>query len=240
MAVEVDAAANVVGRYQGRSPGLPALLLGSHIDTVRDAGYYDGNLGVVAAIAAVAALNEGGERLPFAIEVMAFGDEEGVRFPGKLTGSRAIAGTFDPQSLEVTDQEGIHPEAALRGFGGDPPPSLASPAGATRCSAMSSVHIEQGPVLEPMELPVGLVTAIAGASRFRIEWSVRPAMPEPCRWELRQDALVRRGRDDPGGRAPGPGPASRTGRDGRALEVCPVPQRHRGRGRASRSTSVPR
>ena len=120
MATEVDSAANVVGRYPGRSADAPTLLLGSHIDTVRDAGHYDGNLGVIAAVEAVAELNALGERLPFAIEVLAFGDEEGVRFPSKLTGSRAVAGTFEPQSLDVTDQQGMHLEAALRAFGCDP------------------------------------------------------------------------------------------------------------------------
>ena len=96
MAVSLDAAATVVGRYEGREPGLPALLLGSHIDTVRHAGRYDGMLGVLVAIEAVAALHAAGRRLPYAVEVLAFGDEEGVRFPVTLTGSRAIAGGFTP------------------------------------------------------------------------------------------------------------------------------------------------
>ena len=145
MTVEVDAAANLVGRYAGQQPGLPALLLGSHIDTVRDAGHYDGNLGVVAAIEAVAALHAAGERLPFAIEVIAFGDEEGVRFPSKLTGSRAVAGTFEPQSLDITDQQGVHLEAALRGLRlrsrRDPRPR---PAARPACWAMSSCISSRG------------------------------------------------------------------------------------------------
>ncbi|MFL5335731.1 MAG: allantoate amidohydrolase [Geminicoccaceae bacterium] len=190
MTVEVDAAANVVGRYPGRSPELPALLVGSHIDTVRDAGHYDGNLGVVAAIEAVAALNAAGERLPFAIEVIAFGDEEGVRFPSKLTGSRAVAGTFEPQSLDITDQQGIRLEAALRGFGCDP---AAIPGLARRRDAVLGyveLHIEQGPVLEERQLPVGLVTAIAGASRFRIDVVGQAGHAGTVPMELRKDALV--------------------------------------------------
>ncbi|MDT8351399.1 M20/M25/M40 family metallo-hydrolase, partial [Roseomonas mucosa] len=106
MTVSLDAAATVIGRYEGQEPGLPALLLGSHIDTVRHAGRYDGMLGVLVAIEAVAALHAAGLRLPFAVEVLAFGDEEGVRFPVTLTGSRAVAGGFDPSALESRDAEG--------------------------------------------------------------------------------------------------------------------------------------
>ena len=104
MAASIDAVGNTVGRYEAAGgPGAPALLLGSHIDTVRNAGRYDGNLGVVVAIEAVAALHARGERLPFAVEVIAFGDEEGVRFPITLTGSHAVAGTFDPAALAAED-----------------------------------------------------------------------------------------------------------------------------------------
>ena len=190
MTVEVDAAANVVGRYAGGGPGQPTLLLGSHIDTVRDAGHYDGNLGVVAAIEAVAALHAAGERLPFAIEVIAFGDEEGVRFPSKLTGSRAVAGTFEPQSLDITDQHGTHLEAALRSFGCDP---AAIPALARRREDVLGyveLHIEQGPVLEELKLPVGIVTAIAGASRFRIEVVGEAGHAGTVPMSLRKDALT--------------------------------------------------
>ena len=190
METEVDAAANVVGRYPGQRPDAPALLLGSHIDTVRDAGHYDGNLGVIAAIEAVAALNAAGERLPFAIEVIAFGDEEGVRFPSKLTGSRAVAGTFEPQSLDITDQQGTHLEAALRAFGCDPAaiPSIARRR--ERVLGYVEVHIEQGPVLEERKLPVGIVSAIAGASRFRIEVIGEAGHAGTVPMDLRKDALV--------------------------------------------------
>ena len=190
METEVDAAANVVGRYPGQRPDAAALLLGSHIDTVRDAGHYDGNLGVIAAIEAVAALNAAGERLPFAIEVIAFGDEEGVRFPSKLTGSRAVAGTFEPQSLDITDQQGTHLEAALRAFGCDPAaiPSIARRR--ERVLGYVEVHIEQGPVLEERKLPVGIVSAIAGASRFRIEVIGEAGHAGTVPMDLRKDALV--------------------------------------------------
>jgi allantoate deiminase len=190
MTADLDAAANVVGRYEGDRPGLPALLLGSHIDTVRDAGHYDGNLGVIAAIEAVAALHRAGERLPFAIEVVAFGDEEGVRFPSKLTGSRAVAGTFDAQTLDVVDAQGTHLEAALRNFGCDPRaiPAIARPRDVVL--GYVEVHIEQGPVLEQLKLPIGVVTAINGASRFRIEVAGHAGHAGTVPMALRQDALA--------------------------------------------------
>jgi hydantoinase/carbamoylase family amidase len=190
MATEVDAAANVVGRYPGGSADAPTLLLGSHIDTVRDAGHYDGNLGVIAAIEAVAELNARGEHLPFAIEVVAFGDEEGVRFPSKLTGSRAVAGTFDPQSLDITDQQGLSLEAALRAFGCEPGAIPGLGRRRDRVLGYVEVHIEQGPVLEQMKLPVGIVSAIAGASRFRIEVVGEAGHAGTVPMGLRQDALT--------------------------------------------------
>ena len=118
MAAQIDAAGNVVGRIEGNAPGLPVVILGSHIDTVRNAGRYDGAFGVVAAIEAVSRLRAA--TLPFAIEVVAFGDEEGVRFPASLIGSRALAGCLDPAALDAADAEGIGVREALRRFGCDP------------------------------------------------------------------------------------------------------------------------
>src|SRR5438067_9717494 len=103
MHAELDAIGNVAGRYEGSRAGLPCLMLGSHLDTVRDAGRYDGMLGVVSAIECVAALHERRKRLPFAIEVVGFGDEEGVRFATTMLGSRAIAGALDPVVLKPPD-----------------------------------------------------------------------------------------------------------------------------------------
>ena len=138
MKTRIDAVGNVVGRYEGAEPGLPALLIGSHIDTVRNAGKYDGNLGVVAAISAVAALHRRFERLPFAVEVLAFGDEEGVRFPVTLNGSRAVAGTFDPAALDVRDADGVSLREALEQFGCDPVGDTGRSArGPATCWAMS-------------------------------------------------------------------------------------------------------
>src|SRR5690349_11474053 len=107
MAARLDAIGNVCGRYEGARPGLPCLMLGSHYDTVRDAGKWDGPLGVITAIACVADLNRRGVRLPFAIEIVGFADEEGVRFASTLLGSRAVAGTFDESALNTRDRDGV-------------------------------------------------------------------------------------------------------------------------------------
>src|SRR5947209_18109078 len=107
MRAHLDAIGNVCGRYEGDRPGLPCLMLGSHYDTVRDAGRWDGPLGVITAISCVADLNRRGKRFPFAIEVVGFADEEGVRFSSTLLGSRAIAGTFVESVLAGKDRAGI-------------------------------------------------------------------------------------------------------------------------------------
>ena len=169
---------------------MPALLLGSHIDTVRNAGKFDGNLGVIAAISAVASLHRRFQRLPFAIEVLAFGDEEGVRFPVTLNGSRAVAGTFDPAALEARDADGITLREALEQFGCDPAGIADVARRTTDVLGYVEVHIEQGPVLEAEDLPVGIVTAINGASRFTIEVTGVAGHAGTVPMHLRQDALA--------------------------------------------------
>jgi len=126
MALHVDPVGNVIGRYEGIRLDAVALLIGSHIDTVVDAGRYDGALGVVAAIAVITELHRRNKRYPFAIEVAAFGDEEGVRFPSTLLTSRALAGTADPRRLEGTDADGISLQEALRHFRKDADPAAAA------------------------------------------------------------------------------------------------------------------
>src|SRR5215831_13812361 len=113
MRAHLDAIGNVCGRYEGERPGLPCLMLGSHYDTVRDAGKWDGPLGLISAISCVASLNGRGRRLSFAIEVVGFADEEGVRFASTLLGSRAVAGTFDESVLNTRDRDGIALRDAL-------------------------------------------------------------------------------------------------------------------------------
>ncbi len=117
MSAHLDAIGNVCGRYEGDKLGLPCLMLGSHYDTVRDAGKWDGPLGVITAIACVADFNRRGKRLPFAIEVVGFADEEGVRFASTLLGSRAVAGTFDESVLEGRDEARISRGGAMQAFG---------------------------------------------------------------------------------------------------------------------------
>jgi len=190
MTAGYDAIGNVVGRYEGARPGLPALLLGSHLDTVRDAGRYDGMLGVISAIACVKALNQAGERLPFAIEVLGFGDEEGVRFPSTLMGSRAVAGALDPAELEVRDAEETSVREALRAFGLDPAGVPAVARRAEQVLAYVELHIEQGPVLEAEGLPVGIVTSIAGAVRCGVRLGGMAGHAGTVPMGLRQDALV--------------------------------------------------
>ncbi len=120
MTARVDAMGNAVGRYEGDRPDLPCLMIGSHLDTVRDAGRYDGMLGVITAIECVSALHARGRRLPFAVEVLGFGDEEGVRFNATLIGSRAVAGTLRREVLDSVDRDGISMREALRRFDLDP------------------------------------------------------------------------------------------------------------------------
>src|SRR6202162_4335859 len=164
MRAHLDAIGNVCGRYEGERPGLPCLMLGSHYDTVRDAGKWDGPLGLLTAISCVANLYQRGRRLPFAIEVTGFADEEGVRFASTLLGSRAVAGTFVESVLGAKDGDGISMREALIEFGLDPEHIGAAARAPNELLAYVELHIEQGPVLEGLNLPVGVVTAIAGAT----------------------------------------------------------------------------
>src|SRR5688572_1999157 len=148
MQAKLDAIGNAVGRYEGARPGLPCLMMGSHLDTVRDAGKYDGMLGVVTAIECVHALNAGGKRLPFAIEIVGFGDEEGVRFGTTLLGSRAVAGIFDESALHAKDASGKSMREALVEFGLDPSRIYSVARRKRDVAAYAELHIEQGPVLE--------------------------------------------------------------------------------------------
>ncbi len=190
MAARLDAIGNCVGRYEGDRPGLPCLVLGSHLDTVRDAGKYDGMLGVVAAVECVHALNRQGKRMPFAIEVLGFSDEEGVRFGATLLGSRAVAGAFDPMLLEKEDHEGISMRKALTDFGLDPARIASAAHRRDDVLAYAELHIEQGPVLEAEGLSVGVVTAINGANRFLIEVDGMAGHAGTVPMNLRQDALA--------------------------------------------------
>jgi allantoate deiminase len=190
MRAHLDAIGNVCGRYEGTSPNLPCLMLGSHYDTVRDAGKWDGPLGLITAISCVADLNRRGKRLPFAIEVTGFADEEGVRFASTLLGSRAVAGTFDESVLNARDAAGISMREALKDFGLDPDHIGAAARTRRELLAYLELHIEQGPVLEAEGLPVGVVTAIAGATRMAARLTGMAGHAGTVPMTLRRDALA--------------------------------------------------
>ena len=190
LATRLDAVGNLVGRREGTRPGAPALLSGSHLDTVIDAGRFDGVLGVLLALAAAEELEVREQHPPFALEVVAFADEEGVRFPCALTGSRAMAGTLDPAVLELTDREGRTLAEALRACGLDPDGLAGCARKPGEILGFLEAHIEQGPVLEQEGVALGLVRAIAGATRLEVlvEGRVGHAGTVPMR--LRRDALA--------------------------------------------------
>ena len=190
MRAHLDAIGNVCGRYEGERPGLPCLMLGSHYDTVRDAGKWDGPLGLITAISCVADLHRRGRRLPFAIEVTGFADEEGVRYASTLLGSRAVAGTFDQRVLGTKDSAGISMRDALIQFGLDPDRIGAAARIRGELLAYVELHIEQGPVLETGNLPVGVVTAIAGATRLAAKLTGMAGHAGTVPMALRRDALA--------------------------------------------------
>jgi allantoate deiminase len=190
MSARLDAIGNCVGRYEGERPGLACLMLGSHLDTVRDAGKYDGMLGVVAAIECVDSLNSRKKRLPFAIEVIGFADEEGVRFNSTLLGSRAVAGTFKYEVLDAMDMDGTSLRSALSAFGLQPDELAPAARRKDEVLAYAELHIEQGPVLEAEGLPVGVVTAINGATRFAVEIDGLAGHAGTVPMDHRQDALA--------------------------------------------------
>ncbi len=190
MSAKLDAIGNVVGCFEGAQPGLPCLILGSHLDTVRDAGKYDGMLGVVSAIECVADLAARGKRLSFAIEVIGFADEEGVRFGSTLLGSRAVAGTFKREVLDSVDANGISMRAAMREAGLDPEQIAQAAHRREDVLAYAELHIEQGPVLEAGGLPVGVVTAINGATRLAVEVEGFAGHAGTVPMSLRRDALA--------------------------------------------------
>ena len=189
MSVREDAAGNVIGRYEGTDAGAGALLLGSHLDTVRDAGRYDGALGVLVAIAAVARLAARGERLPFALEVYAFSDEEGTRFGTAYLGSAAVVGGFDEAWLARRDGDGTTMGDALRAYGCDPGALAGARRDANGLIGYVEVHIEQGPVLERAGTPVGVVEAIAGQTRWDVELRGRAGHAGTVPMDGRRDAL---------------------------------------------------
>ena len=169
--VEIDAVGNVVGRYRGATTDAKVLLTGSHYDTVRNGGKYDGRLGIFTPLACVRELARAGRRLPFGIELVAFSEEEGQRYKATFLGSGALIGHFDPAWLDQKDTDGIPMREAMRNAG--LPATLEAIAALQRDPArylgFVEVHIEQGPVLNELDLPLGVVTSINGGVRYQCE-----------------------------------------------------------------------
>ncbi|WP_375428291.1 allantoate amidohydrolase [uncultured Sphingomonas sp.] len=186
MTTRRDAATNLIGRYEGLNPG-PALLIGSHIDSVRDGGRYDGPLGVMLGVECVATLHAATRRMPFPIEVIAFGDEEGSRFPAAMLTSRAAAGTL-AEMPDMADAQGTPLALALASFG-TAPERLADARHAPALAYLEA-HIEQGPALETEGLALGVVTGIAAQLRLRLVLEGRAGHAGTTAMPLRRDALA--------------------------------------------------
>ncbi|MFT5642779.1 MAG: N-carbamoyl-L-amino-acid hydrolase [Janthinobacterium sp.] len=190
MQVHIDAVGNVIGRYLSQVPGAKFLLTGSHYDTVCNGGKYDGRAGILLPIAIIKHLHERGEKLPFHVEVIGFAEEEGVRFNSTFLGSNAIIGQFDLALLDRADALGVTMREALLAAGHDPAqiPALAR----QRCDVLGfvEVHIEQGPVLQGLGLPVGIVTSIAGSSRYLVQLTGVASHAGTTPMTMRKDAAA--------------------------------------------------
>lgn len=190
LAVREDTTGNLIGRIEGTTREAKTLLLGSHLDTVRDAGRFDGALGVLLPIVALAELRRRGVRLPFAVEVLGFSEEEGVRFASAYLGSKGFSGQLRASDLKLRDAHGETVGDALRKFRRGTF-TLPKAAHARRdLLGYVEVHIEQGPVLEAAKLAVGVVSAIAGQTRGRITFCGKAGHAGTTPMELRRDALA--------------------------------------------------
>jgi allantoate deiminase len=185
--VSVDAAGNLRGFYPGAQPNAPRLLLGSHLDTVPNAGAYDGVLGVVLGVTSLEAL--AGRRLPFGIEVIGFSEEEGVRFGTPFIGSRALVGRLDAELLSRRDKNGVSVERAIEQFGLRPA-EIPRVALGDDCLGYLEFHIEQGPVLENLGRPLAAVEAIVGQNRLEFTFLGRANHAGTTPMHLRRDALA--------------------------------------------------
>jgi len=191
MSVREDAIGNIIGRYEATdSDSAPAIMMGSHLDTVINAGRFDGMLGLLSALSCVESLYESKHRLPYAIEVIGFADEEGVRFQSTYLGSRAVTGNFDSDVLKRVDESGVSFADALEAFGSDVRKISSAARKAEDIRAYLELHIEQGPVLENKDQPVGIVSSIAGATRLIVQLTGMAGHAGTVPMEMRRDALV--------------------------------------------------
>lgn len=187
MTVWVDAVGNLRGFYPGTSPGAPRILMGSHLDTVPNAGAFDGILGVVLAVGLVESLE--GRKLPFGIEIVGFSEEEGVRFGVPFIGSRALVGRVDDELLGRKDAHGVSVRKAIQDFGLNPN-EISKAALTDDVLGYIEFHIEQGPVLEHLGRPLGAVEAIVGQNRLEFIFSGRANHAGTTPMNLRHDALA--------------------------------------------------
>ena len=185
-----DAAGNLWGRYECDNPDAPRFILGSHLDTVPNGGKYDGMLGVIAPITLVQILQGLRKKLPFHLDIVGFGDEEGTRFGSTLLGSRALTGQWPDSWAKLKDENGISLPEAMSQFGLDFDKVSDAAITDSRILGYLELHIEQGPVLEDANLPVGVVTAIAGARRFNIDIKGMAGHAGTVPMTMRQDALA--------------------------------------------------
>jgi allantoate deiminase len=190
MTAEIDPLGSVAGHYASDRNDAKTLIIGSHIDSVPNGGIYDGPLGVMAGLAVVEELARQGRRLPFDIEVLAFSDEEGVRFPSPFSSSRAVAGTFDEKLLDEKDKDGISRAEALKAFGCDPSGWAGVQRNRDNLLGYIELHIEQGPVLEAHDEVLGVVSAIVGLSRGRMTITGKAGHAGTTPMDLRKDALT--------------------------------------------------
>ena len=192
MQAQIDAVGNVVGRYASGVPGCKTLITGSHFDTVRNGGKYDGRLGVLLPLAVIQQLHQQGKRLPFDLEVVAFADEEGVRYQSTFLGSKALIGAFDMANLGKADAAGISMRAAMQeaGLPGTEQAITQLERRAADLIGFVEVHIEQGPVLLQRDLAVGVVTAIAGSSRYLLHLQGEAGHSGTTPMNLRRDAAA--------------------------------------------------
>ncbi len=238
MSVNIDAIGNLHGLWPGLTPNAQRLLIASHLDTVPNAGAFDGILGVVLGLAIVEELR--GKHLPFAIEVIGFSEEEGVRFSKPFLGSLALTGKLDEQTLARADKDGVSVAEAVRNFGLKPeelPAALVS----KNAFAYIEFHIEQGPVLESEASSLGIVEAIAGQTRLQLTFTGQANHAGTTPMHLRHDAMTAAAEwivlvEDYAGKHPRPRRHRRQSRD-----IARSGQRHRRSGhRIARRTPLAR
>ena len=184
-----DSVGNIWGRYTSAVPNAPRLIIGSHLDTVPNGGKYDGMLGVVAPVTLMAMFSGEGHQFPFHIDIVGFCDEEGTRFGTTLLGSRALTGKWQDEWRRLKDEDGISLEDAMKNFGLDFDAINSAAIAQTDLLGYLELHIEQGPVLEQENLPVGVVNAIAGAKRFSLTVTGMAGHAGTVPMSMRHDAL---------------------------------------------------